>query len=141
LSSLYQFACNSLKMNYTSGLVVRKVKTDSQKSFYLKCISFENGLFILVGEGADRIGSLTISISSSNKTNTATVIPSKYNSMFINTVSERVSSMINGICLVSLYSVEQLNLDDMKAIMEEIMNIIGGKHYGNNQKKEPERFQ
>jgi hypothetical protein len=94
-----------------------------------------------VGEGADRIGSLTISISSSNKTNTATVIPSKYNSMFINTVSERVSSMINGICLVSLYSVKQLNLDDMKAIMEEIMNIIGGKHYGNNQKKGPERFQ
>lgn len=128
-------------MNYTSGLVVREVKTDSQKSFYLKCISFENGLFILVGEGADRIGSLTISISSSNKTNTATVIPSKYNSMFINTVSERVSSMINGICLVSLYSVKQLNLDDMKAIMEEIMNIIGGKHYGNNQKKGPERFQ
>jgi hypothetical protein len=141
LSSLSQFACNSLEMNYTSGLVVRKVKTDSQKSFYLKCISFENGLFILVGEGADRIGSLTISISSSNKTNTATVIPSKYNSMFINTVSERVSSMINGICLVSLYSVKQLNLDDMKAIMEEIMNIIGGKHYGNNQKKGPERFQ
>lgn len=141
MSSLSQFACNSLEMNYTSGLVVRKVKTDSQKSFYLKCISFENGLFILVGEGADRIGSLTISISSSNKTNTATVIPSKYNSMFINTVSERVSSMINGICLVSLYSVKQLNLDDMKAIMEEIMNIIGGKHYGNNQKKGPERFQ
>src|ERR671910_425252 len=128
-------------MNYTSGLVVREVKTDSQKSFYLKCITFENGLFILVGEGADRIGSLTVSISSSNKTNTATVIPSKHNSMFINTVSERVSSMINGICLVSLYSVKQLNLDDMKAIMEEIMNIIGGKHHGNNQKKGPKRFQ
>ena len=141
MSSLFQFACNSLEMNYTSGLVARKVKTDSQKSFYLKCISFENGLFILVGEGADRIGSLTISISSSNKTNTATIIPSKYNSMFINTVSERVSSMINGICLVSLYSVKQLNLDDMKAIMGEIMNIIGGKSHGNNQKKEPERFQ
>jgi hypothetical protein len=43
--------------------------------------------------------------------------------------------MINGICLVSLYSVKQLNLDDMKAIMGEIMNIVGGKHYGNNQKK------
>jgi hypothetical protein len=128
-------------MNDASGLVVRNVKTDSQKSFYLKCISFENGLFIHVAEGADRIGSLTISISSSNKTNTATVIPSKYNSMFINTVSERISSMINGICLVSLYSVKQLNLDDMKAIMGEIMNIVGGKYYGNNQKKERKRFQ
>ena len=128
-------------MNDTNGLVIRKVKTDSQKSFYLKCISFENGLFILVAEGENRIGSLTISISSSNKTNTATVIPSKYNSMFINTVSERVSSMINGICLVSLYSVKQLNLNDMKAIMGEIMNIVEGKHHGNNEREESERFQ
>ncbi|MDQ3837944.1 MAG: hypothetical protein M3297_01600 [Thermoproteota archaeon] len=130
-------------MSSTDWFVIRKVKTNSQKSFDLKCISFENGLFILVSEGADRIGSLTVSISSSNKTNTATVIPSKYNSMFINTVSERVSSMINGICLVSLYSVKQLNLDDMKAIMEEIMDIIrvGSKQYGNNERKESERFQ
>lgn len=128
-------------MNDTNGLVIRKVKTDSQKSFYLKCISFENGLFISVAEGANRIGSLTISISSSNKTNTATVIPSKYNSMFINTVSERVSSMINGICLVSLHSVKQLNLNDMKAIMGEIMTIVEGKHYGNNERQESERFQ
>lgn len=128
-------------MNDTNGLVIRKVKTDSQKSFYLKCISFENGLFIIVAEDANRIGSLTISISSSNKTNTATVIPSKYNSMFINTVSERVSSMINGICLVSLHSVKQLNLDDMKAIMGEIMTIVEGKHYGNNERQESERFQ
>jgi hypothetical protein len=127
-------------MNDTNGLVIRKVKTDSQKSFYLKCISFENGLFIIVVEGANRIGSLTISISSSKKTNTATVIPSKYNSMFINTVSERVSSMINGICLVSLHSVKQLNLNDMKAIMGEIMTIVEGKHYGNNERKESERF-
>ena len=34
--------------------------------------------------------------------------------------------MITGICLVSLYSVKQLNLDDMKAIMGEIMNILEG---------------
>jgi hypothetical protein len=128
-------------MNDTNGLVLREVKTDSQKSFYLKCISFENGLFIIVAEGANRIGSLTISISSSHKTNTATVIPSKYNSMFINTVSERVSSMINGICLVSLHSVKQLNLNDMKAIMGEIMTIVEGKHYGNNERQGSESFQ
>ena len=61
--------------------------------------------------------------------------------MFINTVSERVSSMINGICLVSLHSVKQLNLNDMKAIMGEIMTIVEGKHYGNNERQESERFQ
>ena len=33
--------------------------------------------------------------------------------------------MINGICIVSFYSTNQLNLEDMKAIMGEIMNIVG----------------
>ncbi len=32
--------------------------------------------------------------------------------------------MINGICMVSLHSIKQFQLDDMKAIMEEIMNLV-----------------
>ena len=92
-----------------------------------------------VAEGIDRIGSLAVSITASNKSNTATVIPSKYNPVFINTISEKVSSMINGICIVSLYSTNQLNLEDMKAIMGEIMNIVGGKHIGDDRKTEIER--
>jgi hypothetical protein len=128
-------------MSGKDGLVVREIKTESQRTFSLKCVSFENGLFIVVTEGANRIGSLTVSISSSNKSNTATVIPSKYNSMFINTISEKVSSMVNGICVVSLYNAKQLNLEDMKAIMGEIMNIIGGKLNGNDKKTEFKGFQ
>jgi hypothetical protein len=128
-------------MNGKDGLVVREIKTESQRSFTLKCVSFENGLFIVVAEGANRIGSLTVSISSSNKSNTATVIPSRYNSMFINTISEKVSSMVNGICVVSLYNAKQLNLEDMKAIMGEIMNIIGGKLNGENKKTPLKGFQ
>ena len=123
------------------GLVEREIKTESQRTFTLKCVSFENGLFIVVAEGANRIGSLTVSISSSNKSNTATVIPSRYNSMFINTISEKVSSMVNGICVVSLYNTKQLNLIDMKAIMGEIMNIIGGKINGEDKKTELKGFQ
>ena len=55
--------------------------------------------------------------------------------MFINTISEKVSSMINGICLVCMYSVKQLHLDDMKAIMEEIMNLVGKEDEGNYEKQ------
>ena len=128
-------------MSGKDGLIVREIKTESQRAFTLKCVSFENGLFIVVAEGANRIGSLTVSISSSNKSNTATVIPSRYNSMFINTISEKVSSMVNGICLVSLYNAKQLNLEDMKAIMGEIMNIIGGKLNGEDKKTELKGFQ
>jgi hypothetical protein len=128
-------------MSGKDGLVVREIKTESQRTFTLKCVSFENGLFIVVAEGANRIGSLTVSISSSNKSNTATVIPSRYNSMFINTISEKVSSMVNGICVVSLYNAKQLNLEDMKAIMGEIMNIIGGKLNGEDKKTALKGFQ
>jgi hypothetical protein len=128
-------------MSGKDRLVEREIKTESQRTFTLKCLSFENGLFIVVTEGANRIGSLTVSINSSNKSNTATVIPSKYNSMFVNTISEKVSSMVNGICVVSLYNAKQLNLEDMKAIMGEIMNIIGGKLNGEDRKTELKGFQ
>lgn len=72
---------------------------------------------------------MSVAISTSNKVNIAKVIPSRYDSIFINTIAEKVSSMINGICLVSLHSKAQLELEDMKAIMGEVMNIVGSKKH------------
>ena len=104
--------------------VVRYVKSETRRIFLIKFLSFQNGCFISLAEGSNRIGSISVSISSSNKVNTAKVIPSKFDSMFVTTISERVSRMINGICMVSLHSTKQLQLGDMKAIMDEIMNLI-----------------
>ena len=119
----------------SDAFIVRSVRTPSTRIFLIKFLSFQNGCFIVVAEGSNRIGSLYVSITSSNKVNTAKVIPSKYDSMFINTISEKVSSMINGICLVCMYSAKQLHLDDMKAIMEEIMNLVGKEDEGNYEKQ------
>jgi hypothetical protein len=104
--------------------VVRYARSESQRIFLIKFLSFQNGCFLSLAEGSNRIGSLSVSISSSNKVNTAKVIPSKFDSMFVSTISERVSGMINGICIVSLHSTKQLQLGDMKAIMDEIMNLV-----------------
>jgi hypothetical protein len=104
--------------------VIRYAKSETRRIFLIKFLSFQNGCFISLAEGSNRIGSISVSISSSNKVNTAKVIPSKFDSMFVSTISERVSSMINGICIVSLYSTKQLQLGDMKAIMDEIMNLV-----------------
>ena len=104
--------------------VVRYAKSETRRIFLIKFLSFQNGCFISLAEGSNRIGSISVSISSSNKVNTAKVIPSKFDSMFVSTISGRVSSMINGICIVSLYSTKQLQLGDMKAIMDEIMNLV-----------------
>src|SRR5262245_1279059 len=92
------------------------VSSSSGRSFFLQTNFFQNGCFVIVSEGESRIGAVSVAINTSNKVNVAKVIPSKYDSIFINTVAEKVSSMINGICLVSLHNKGQLQLDDMKAI-------------------------
>jgi hypothetical protein len=101
------------------------VSLSTGRNFFLNTIFFQNGCFIVITEGQPRIGAVSIAISASNKISAAKVIPSKYDSIFVNTVAEKVSSMINGISLVSLHSKSQLQLDDMKAIMEEVMNTVG----------------
>lgn len=115
--------------------VVRYARSESQRIFLIKFLSFQNGCFLSLAEGSNRIGSLSVSISSSNKVNTAKVIPSKFDSMFVSTISERVSGMINGICIVSLYSTKQLQLGDMKAIMDEIMNLVKEEYNRSEDKK------
>ena len=105
----------------------RVVSSGSGRDFLLQTTFFENGCFIIVSEGERRIGAMSVALSASNKVNVAKVIPSKYDSIFINTIAEKVSSMINGICLVSLHSKIQLQLEDMKAIMGEVMSIVGSK--------------
>ena len=103
------------------------IGSQSGRTFYAKVISFQNGCFITIDEGSGKLGSISIAISSSSKTHTAKVIPSKFDSIFIDTICQRVSSLINGICLVSLHSAKQLQFEDMKAIMDEVMTLIRGE--------------
>lgn len=88
-----------------------------------------NGCFISVSEGSShRIGSLNVSLRGSMGVNTAKVIPSKYDSVFLNMFSERMASLVNGICITSLYTVSALDLKTMKSIMESITDAIGVVH-------------
>ena len=114
---------------------VRNITSEGKRTFLIKFLSFQNGCFISVSESLNRIGSISVSISATNKVNTAKVIPSKFNSMFVSTISERIASMINGICLISLHSLKQLEFDDMKAIMGEIMNLVEDRHDENGDRR------
>ena len=107
------------------GMVDKTLKSQSGRNFVIKYVPASNGCIILISEDSDQIGAISVSISSSNKSNTAKVIPSKYDSIFLNTISEMVSRMKNGICITSLYSIKQLTLDDMKTIMDQIRDLIG----------------
>ncbi len=108
----------------SDSLLCSTVVAPSTRNFFVKLLFFENGCFIAVSEGSNRIGAMYVSISSANKTNTAKVIPSKHDSMFTNTLSQRVSSLINGVCIVCVHSMKKLELNDMKSIMEKIMNMV-----------------
>jgi hypothetical protein len=116
-------------------LVTHRITSQSGRTFYAKYLSFQNGCFIALDEGSDALGSVSVSISSSNRVSSAKIIPSKHDSMFVNTISQRISSMINGICLASFHSTKQLQFDDMKAIMDEIMKLINSEDIRNDNKK------
>lgn len=106
----------------------RTVKVE-EREFSIRIIRMSNGCFISISEGSShRIGSLNVSLRGSMGVNTAKVIPSKYDSIFLNMVSERIASLVNGICITSLYTASALDLNAMKKIMESITNAIGGAY-------------
>lgn len=100
------------------------VRSDSGRSFLLETNFYGNGCFISISEGDRRIGAISVAISSAGKASAARVIPSKHDPVFVNTVAEKVASMINGVCIVSFYAKAALKLEDMRAIMGELMNIV-----------------
>jgi len=105
------------------GYKKKTVKVDNRE-FLVQLVPFDNGNFISITEGKEKIGAMVVSIGSGTRTSTATVIPSKSESLFLKMVSERIASISNGICVVSLNTQKELGLETMKTIMNEIMEIV-----------------
>lgn len=97
------------------------------RKFILNILSFDNGNFISISEDESRLGSISVSLSITNKSNTARVIPDKNDQLFIDTLATRISLMKNGICIISLHTKNKLHLDDMKIINEKILSTIEEK--------------
>jgi hypothetical protein len=105
-------------------ILVKNIHIDDKRIIHIKLIFFENGCFIIISENSNRIGSVTMASSISNKVTSAIVIPSKFDSIFIKSIAQRISLMLNGICLVSLHIKTPLDVRSMKTIMGEILNMI-----------------
>lgn len=97
------------------------------RKFIVNILSFDNGYFISISENESKIGSISVSLSVTNKANTARVIPDKTDQLFIDTLSTRISLMKNGICIISLHTKNKLHLDDMKLINEKILSLVEEK--------------
>lgn len=108
----------------SDGYIQRQMGS-SGRSFLLEAHFYSNGCFISISEDERKLGAISVALSSPGNTSVVKVIPSKHDPLFANTVAEKVASMINGICTVSFHAKSQLRLEDMKAIMGEVMNIVG----------------
>ena len=94
------------------------------RSFSLQIQKFENGYFVSVTEGPNKIGSIVASLATGPTPVTTTVIPSRTESLFLKLVAERISTRMRGIALVSVFIQKELEPDTAKALMSDIMEMI-----------------
>ena len=100
------------------------VTSRTGRVFLVRYLDFQNGCVLSISEDLQRLGSLYVSTSFANSVRTAKVIPSITDSLFLNSVSERVASMINGLAIVNFSSKNQLNNSDMEDITDEILKFF-----------------
>ncbi len=94
------------------------------RSFSLQIQKFENGYFISVTEGSNKLGSMVVSLATGPTPITTTIIPSRSESLFLKLVAERISTRMRGIALVSAFIQKPLEPNTAKALMFEIMEMI-----------------
>ena len=94
------------------------------RSFSLQIQKFENGYFVSVTEGSNKIGSMVVSLATGPTPVTTTIIPSRNESLFLKLTAERISTRMRGIALVSIFIQKELEPNTAKALMSEIVEMI-----------------
>ena len=110
-------------MSSPNGFFHKHVSLES-RNFSLSIQKFENGYFISISEGDNRIGSIVASLATGPNPVTTTVIPSRTESLFLKLVSERISTRMRGIALVSASFQKDLEPNTAKGLMSELMDMI-----------------
>ena len=110
-------------MNPPNGFFHKVVNLES-RTFFLQIQKFENGYFISITEGTNKIGSMVISLATGPKPITTTIIPSRTESIFQKLIAEQISTRMRGIALVSTFTQKELEPNTAKALMSEIMEMV-----------------
>jgi len=107
----------------TQGFKQKTIDVGDRK-FFIYLLSFDNGIFVSISEGGQKIGSMVVSIGSGPTVSTATVIPAKTDSLFLKLTAEKISTSIRGIGVVSLFAERELGNETAKILMGEIMEMV-----------------
>ena len=110
-------------MTPPNGFFQKMVNLES-RSFSLQIQKFENGYFVSITEGSNKLGSMVVSLATGPTPITTTIIPSRSESLFLKLIAERISTRMRGIALVSTFIQKQLEPDTAKTLMFEIMEMI-----------------
>ena len=110
-------------MNSPNGFSAKTVDLEG-RNFSLQILKFENGCFVSVTEGTAKLGSMVVSLTNGQNPITTTVIPSKNESLFLKLISEKISTRMRGIAIVSTFVQKELDTNTAKGLMLEIMEMI-----------------
>ncbi len=95
------------------------------RSFTIQILLFDNGSFVSISEGQEKIGGLTASIGTGTVPITTSIIPAKSESLFLKLISEQLSSIIAGVNIVSIFIPKELENKTAKILIGKIKEIIG----------------
>ena len=102
----------------------KKTIVYENRTFLVNFLNFENGMIISISETSFKIGPMLISISSGPVPSTSVIIPTKSEELFLKLLSEKISSFLKGICIVTGNFEKPLDNETTKQLMHEIMGEI-----------------
>ena len=95
-----------------------------KRSFTIQILLFDNGSFVSITEGQEKIGGLTASIGKNTIPITTSIIPAKSESLFLKLISEQLSSIISGINIISAFITKELENKTAKTLIAKIKEIV-----------------
>ena len=95
-----------------------------KRSFTIQILLFENGSFVSITEGQQKIGGLTASIGTGSVPITTSIIPAKSESLFLKLISEQLSSTITGINIISTFIPKELENKTAKTLIAKVKEIV-----------------
>ena len=95
-----------------------------KRSFTVQILLFDNGSFVSITEGQEKIGGLTASIGTGSVPITTSIIPAKTESLFLKLISEQLSSIISGINIISTFIPKELENKTAKTLITKIKEIV-----------------
>ena len=94
------------------------------RSFTIQVLLFDNGSYVSITEGQEKIGGLTASIGTGTVPITTSIIPAKSESLFLKLMSEQLASIITGINIVSAFIPKELENKTAKTLIAKIKEMV-----------------